>query len=400
MTEVVDGDAKSSVAILEGLPGNAVRSVEQPLHKLLEFDDQIKLDTTCSDLVKGLFGPGDLVALYGPSGVGKTFIALDLAYAISRGRDFWLGRRVRSKPVLYIGLEGQRGLRHRMLAAAEHFGYAQTRFARLTVSPRLNHQNGSEGVDLIARAAGHLAELSGESVGLIIIDTLARAMAGDDENSSQDITAFMTRMDELVRLTGAAVMVVHHPGKDESRGMRGSYALLGAVDTVIKIEKTRHIEIEKARDDEIGPLADYRLRKVALGIDEDGDDITTCLVDVVTGVFDTRQPVKRLTAQPARAMQLLERLFEDGAGQQVSAHEIDLSGAASDTTILAMAISEWQAKCATARLVPEGKAASERMAFKRAIEQLESAGRIARFDKWAWLTDSAATSRLVTCDAA
>jgi hypothetical protein len=284
-------------------------------------------------------------------------------------------------------------LRHRILAAAEQFGSARRRFARLMVAPQLNYFNGSRGVELIARAVAHLAELSGEPVGLIIIDTLARAMAGDDENSSQDMTAFMARMDELVRLTGAAVLVVHHPGKDESRGMRGSYALLGAVDTVIKIEKNRHIEIEKARDGEIGPLAKYHLRKVSLGLDEDGDDITTCLVDVVTEGFETRQPVKKLTAQPARALELLKRLFEAGAGQHVSAHDLDLSGGAPDNTILAMAISEWRAKCATARLAPDGKEASERMAFKRAIEQLESSGRIARFDKWAWLTDTAATSQ-------
>ncbi len=204
----------------------------------LEFDHQVELQTELDYIVKGVLHRRHLAALYGPSGVGKTCIALDLSYAIAQGRRLH-GRKTQRGAVLYVALEGQRGMKLRMLAYAGEFGSAEDMLARLTIyTPLDKGRAGEEGVKNIIKAAERLRAASGSDVVLIIIDTLARAMAGDDENAASDMAAFIEqRASAIAGATGAAVLVVHHPGKDNTKGMRGSTALFAACDCVIKISK-------------------------------------------------------------------------------------------------------------------------------------------------------------------
>ena len=78
---------------------------------------------------------------------------------------------------------------------------------------------------------------------LVIIDTLARCMNGD-ENSVKDMNLAIKGCDRIRERTGAAVMLVHHSGKDQSKGMRGSTALLGAIDGSMRMRPTGNDAIE------------------------------------------------------------------------------------------------------------------------------------------------------------
>lgn len=248
----------------------------------LEFDDEIEIETKVTALVKGLLHPGEVAAIYGPSGVGKSFAGIDLAYHLAHGLE-WHGRKVPGKvPALVVGLEGVRGLRHRMYAYAGFLGSAGKMLARLTVHALLDRsETGAAGEAAIIANAAALAEKAGQPVGLIIIDTLARAIAGDDENSTQDMNAFISRVSVIARTTGAAVLVVHHTGKDDSRGMRGSSTLFAACDLVLKIADqggARLVTAEKVKDGETGNLFAYRLERKVLAYDDDKEEITSCIV--------------------------------------------------------------------------------------------------------------------------
>jgi hypothetical protein len=97
-------------------------------------------------------------------------------------------------------------------------------------------------------------ESTGKKIAMIVVDTLARAATGLDENSSRDMGMFLRNFETIKEHFECSILFIHHKGKDESRGMRGSSSLLGAADTCIDIRKehdnTITIKIEKQKDGE------------------------------------------------------------------------------------------------------------------------------------------------------
>jgi hypothetical protein len=285
--------------------------------------------------------------------------------------------------VLFVGLEGDRGLRNRILAIREERGSAGKRFARLLLpAPLDKSERGAQGEATIIEAAKELAAISGEPVSMIIIDTLSRAIAGDDENSAADMSAFVDRMGAIARATGAAVLVVHHPGKDEARGMRGSTALFGAADVVIRITQegeVREVETEKVKDGMIGRVLTYRLKVVELGTDEDGDQITSCIVEALSKPkAKRRRPPPE--SQAGKALGELEELVIIGKGEPADGHPRAPRG------VLLIRKTDWRAACLTKELTAdEAGEAAERRAFSRAVGLLERDNWIGNHGPFVWL---------------
>lgn len=101
---------------------------------------------------------------------------------------------------------------------------------------------------------------------MIVIDTLARSMAGGDENSAQDMGRAIAVADQLRDQFDAATLLVHHSGKNVSKGSRGSSALLGAGDGYFRVEGDEHgnhvATVEWSRDGESGRQYPFRLRLI------------------------------------------------------------------------------------------------------------------------------------------
>lgn len=289
--------------------------------RTLEFGDHVSISPAVVALVKGIIGPGDFSVLYGASGAGKTFLALDLAHCVARGAP-WHGLRVRSAPVLYVSNEGIRGCRHRIVALNEKYGPTQLRLARLQTHVTLAQgEGGDAGLDTILQALTKFEAMTGQPTGLVIIDTLARAIGGDDENSAQAMMGFVERrVGEIIRKTGAAVLVVHHPGKDSGRGMRGSTALFAASDTVLRIEqrsksRDRTLIVEKSKDGEEGPLLKFQLTRVTLDTDDDGDPITSCTIDFLPMTLASgTEPAEAAGSSVEAVMVVYERLSAKSCG--------------------------------------------------------------------------------------
>ena len=187
-------------------------------------------------LVKGLIASGSTNAVYGPSRAGKTFLALDIAFHVACGKTYG-SRRVNQAPVLYIGLEGQAGLRGRIDAQVSQHG-SGAMFARLTLPITLGTDpaNAVHEQTIIRKATAVEAKF-GAPVGLIIFDTYAAAVAGDNKNEAATVAAFMARCEHIKAATGKTMLFAAHPGKNVDLGMRGSSALLPALDTVIRIDR-------------------------------------------------------------------------------------------------------------------------------------------------------------------
>jgi hypothetical protein len=230
-------------------------------------------------VVKNVIQLGSLIVVFGESNSGKTFFVLDLVLAVAGGQ-FWRGRKVTRGLVVYIAGEGTDGIKNRV-AAYQTRGLSE-RGIPLAIIKRaadLLHADGDMAGLLASVRAAETG--SGEKCALIVVDTLARAMAGGDENSGEDMSALIANADRLRILTGAAVMLIHHCGKDASKGARGHSSLRGAVDTEICIEGQtgrRTATVTKQRDLPSGQVFGFELELQVLGHDEDGDPVTSCIV--------------------------------------------------------------------------------------------------------------------------
>lgn len=283
-----------------------------PTGGLLEFPDSIHVPDIVADqdrdIVKHLLSPGELSVLYGPSGGGKSFVAVHLAFAIALGL-VWAGRKTRQVAVLYCAEEGLRGLRKRIAAATAVYGATGRHLARLRVPAFLARgEEGDQSVALIIKAVADLRAASGATDVVVIFDTLARAMAGEDENSVEAMMFVVRqRIGAVQRRTGAHCMAVHHTGK--SGAIRGSTALYAAADCVLKLTDEngkRSVFAEKVKDDERGPLFDFSLKRYDLGRDSDGDEVVSCTVETTLASAGPFRNAEALAACTGEAVRLLE----------------------------------------------------------------------------------------------
>ena len=224
-------------------------------------------------------------ALYGPPGSYKSFVALDIAEAVATGRP-WMGREVQAAgAVLYIAGEGFGGIGARIKACKLH-NRTQAGAEIYVIRAAINMRSSAEDFDLLVASIKDLMEKSGVQFELVQIDTLARAFGGGNENNSEDMGAFIHNAGRIQRMLGCAMMVLHHSGKDATKGLRGHSSLLGAVDTqleLMKIDATPNtsspiagsgiLTISKQKDGQDGLKIGFEMVKVeikgsALGISD------------------------------------------------------------------------------------------------------------------------------------
>lgn len=238
--------------------------------RLLSGYDLLKLAGT-QWIVKGLFPSEGLVALYGPSGSGKSFLAFDLAAALARG-SAWFGMKVKVSPVVYVALEGEGGYKNRLAAWEQEHKEAVSQNLKFILQPfKLTDPSDVEEI---------AAVLPKHSV--VIIDTLNRAAPTTDENSSKEMGILLEASKALQAKINGLVILVAHTGKDATRGLRGHSSLFAALDGAIEVTKSndnRAWEIAKAKDGVDGLKHPFKLKVHDLGKDEDGDPITSCAVE-------------------------------------------------------------------------------------------------------------------------
>lgn len=223
--------------------------------------------------VRGVLPAQGLAGLYGPSGSGKSFLALDAAAAIAEGAG-WFGYRVKPAPVVYCALEGEAGFRLRVAAWEQAKGRTLPAGLRLVLqSFKLTDL---QDVDDIAAAV-----LSAGACAVTILDTLNRAAPEADENASADMGRIIEAAKALQRLTAGLVVVVHHTGKDATKGLRGHSSLFAALDAAVEVTRDgdrREWKVAKAKDGQDGAGHPFRLEVVDLGEDDEGEPVTSCAV--------------------------------------------------------------------------------------------------------------------------
>lgn len=228
-------------------------------------------------IIKHVLPRAELVVIYGESGAGKSFLALDLMGAIARGADW---REHKTTPGLacgYIAAEGAAGFRNRLLAYATHHGVGLADLPLAVLAAVPNFMEKAHVTDLIEAMHAY------GRIDVLVVDTLAQVTAGANENSGEDMGRVIAHCKALHRATGATVVLVHHSGKDASRGARGWSGIKGALDAELEVtrsENDRAVTVSKMKDGHgEGTTFGFRLLDVPLGMDEEGEVYGSCVVE-------------------------------------------------------------------------------------------------------------------------
>lgn len=201
-------------------------------------------------LVEGVIPKGALVTLFGNSGLGKSFIALDMCLAISAGLP-WLNKfKTVQGQTIYLPFEGLMGLGQRIAAWEAHYGVKDTPegFWYARDFETIQHPD-----PVIRLLEGIKAKLPAPP-SLVVVDTLSRAMMGAEENSAKDANLAMSNLAKLQAATGTAVLLIHHTTKNTDYE-RGSTAIRAACDTMLLLKKDDDalvLKVDKQRDADPG----------------------------------------------------------------------------------------------------------------------------------------------------
>ncbi|HEV2622910.1 MAG TPA: AAA family ATPase [Frateuria sp.] len=254
-------------------------------------------------LIRDLLPAEGLCVLFGEPGSGKSFLVLDLLATIARG-EAWAGQRTRKGATVYVGLEAQ--INARVAAYLRHNQLQPTDLADLHVIQRQ-----AMSLTQPANAKQFIADLHTHGIepAVVVIDTLARAMPGKDENSATDMSAAIACAGMISTAFDCLCILVHHSGKDASRGARGHSSLLGAADaelavTYDKVTGVREVRATKMKDGADGVAWQFRLLPVDLGpgADDPAERVSSLVVDNVERVQGNGGRGRKPEMTPARQM--------------------------------------------------------------------------------------------------
>lgn len=275
----ISGDANDYVAAGNDLA--ALLSADNDIASRLQlvYGDQLSAEYEAPDeLVEGLMTIGSSVVVYGDSNSGKTFWALSVATALATGRECY-GRKVDPGLVVYLASEAPASIRSRMQAIKRYHGCDLADLAMVPVP--LNFYTGAQDAHDVISLIQSVQQTRGKPVRLIIADTLARMSAGANENSGEDMGPVMARFDQVAAATGAAMMIIHHNGKDAAKGARGWSGIRAHIDTEIEIlekDGIRSATVTKQR--ELASKSDtiyFKLEVIEMGKTKFGNPATTCV---------------------------------------------------------------------------------------------------------------------------
>lgn len=275
------------------------------------------LTTAAAPLIKGLLDQGAMSVVYGQSNVGKTFLTVDMAYHVATGTPY-AGMRTTRGHVVYLSAEGGRSITKRLAALALKHGNADP-VDLLLLRSTVDLRRPDADLKPLAVAIKRL----GVPVALIVVDTLSRALAGGDENSSVDMGNIVNNFDKLRDFTQAHLMVVHHSGKNQAAGARGHSLLRAATDTEIEVADGL-IEAKKQRDLDKNWSSGFVLDVVTLGVDGDGDPVTSCTVRLVSRHEGADVAVGALTYSEEKVVAAVAELeaFAEDENEGVSVAEL------------------------------------------------------------------------------
>jgi hypothetical protein len=319
-------------------------------------------------LVDNLVPATSLVCAYGAPKAGKTFLLLSMGLHVATGLP-WMGKMTRQGAIVYIVGEGARGLQKRLEAMKKHYCISDdTPF--YVIGKAVNFTD-TKAVRELQEDIEDLMTAKGQTLAALMVDTVARAMPGADENAVKEMGIFILGCDKLRENLNCTVFAIHHAGKDLSRGARGSNALLGAVDVELMIEQKERevfaLTVSNMRDGESGEVMTFDMLKVGTS------DGKSTLVPVLRAEVPKLQGVTRVMPKLTPDQDLLMNALEEA---------LKTSGEEQDGTRICT-VAAWRAIYYSRRSGDEKDAMQK--GFKRARDALIAKSRIEVRDPYVWI---------------
>ena len=254
-------------------PGNVHQETDKTYKPFKIESWQSVKDEPIKWLIQDVIPDQSLVALFGPPASFKSFHAMSIAECIASGRP-WMGKEINGTgPVLYIAGEGYGGIGARIAAIKQHHKTPDS--AQLyVVRSMINLRSSVDDFTNLILAIDELVQLIGVQLRMIVIDTLARSFGGGNENNSDDMGVYIQSLGKIQNRYKCSLMLLHHAGKDTSKGLRGHSSLLAAVDTQMEILRFTdsmkgQIFLSKQKDGEQGERYGFE----AITVDIDRSDL-------------------------------------------------------------------------------------------------------------------------------
>ena len=283
----------------------------------LEPFEAIRFEVGGEWLVKKIIPLQGVVAIYGASGTFKSFIAYDMLLHIALGWN-WAGRKTKQAPTVYIAAEGAGGVRKRTvgfaIAHADRMPEELVPFYLVSAAPKLG--TGQEDLQALIAAI----EATGILPGVIAIDTLAQSLGGADENGSGMMT-FVANATALANHFRCCVVIVHHVPLGDGERMRGHGSLHNGADAEILTQRKAGqlatvLTVKKMKDEESAFSLTAQLDRIVIGLDEDGDEVSTLVIDRIDCGSEAKAGKPSTAIPPGRRL-LMDMVREaiDEAGE-------------------------------------------------------------------------------------
>lgn len=347
-----------------------------------EWFDQIDAQLEANWLVDDLIPSNGLCLVYGHPGCGKSFFALDMAMHVAKGVP-WRDRDVTQGLVVYVGAEGQRGLRQRVAAFRQHYGVTELPFVLIPVEVNLLDADGDwKKVVETIQAVSTRYDLP---VGMVVVDTLARTFGGGDEIGS-DMVAYVNNMGRIQAAFQCTTMVIHHRPKDSANETpRGHGSLWGACDTIILVEDLGGIKkakVTKQKDAEPAEPVLFELKVVELGEDEKGRPVTSCIVVPTESAAIPEKRSDNLSDGQRLAFEELAKTLADSGSDKNHTVPENMLPYGFETRVCRL--SEWVSRTTSVLNDPDKEPDTLRRTISRYQKRLQVLGMIGVFDDFVW----------------
>jgi hypothetical protein len=266
-------------------------------------------------ILKGLIARGETSSWIAPPGAGKSGLLTAIAVHIGAQQDFHGFRSKGVCGVLYLAFERFLHTKRRM-TAYNRMGFKDL---PICIRPGIINLMDPKCVKVIIAEMKEAEAHLGVSIGLVIIDTFAKGMAADGGNESEakDQGRCLGHLQMIRDTTGCHMAIIHHTGKDVSKGARGSNAQVADVDVEFTIsgnDGARTLKVTKANDQPEGKMMDFAIKAQSLGQDEDGDEVTIGIVEKADPNKPASAPREAWTGKTARLRDAINDVLIDDQG--------------------------------------------------------------------------------------